>query len=58
MTSTLLTDELRALVGRTAVYTAPEPLGRAALRYFATAVGDTNPCGRTPVTPVRRATPT
>lgn len=43
MTRTLLTDELRALVGRSTVYTAPEPLGRAALRYFATAVGDSNP---------------
>ena len=39
----LLTDEVRALVGRTATYTAPEPLGRAAIRYFATAVGDDNP---------------
>ncbi|MFF3611530.1 MaoC family dehydratase [Streptomyces sp. NPDC002580] len=43
MTGPLLTDELRALIGRTVVYTAPEPLGRAALRYFANAVGDTNP---------------
>lgn len=57
MTRTLLTDELRALVGRTTVYTAPEPLGRAALRYFATAVGDSNPSTRTPVTPARTATP-
>lgn len=39
----LLTDELRALVGRTAAYTAPEPLGRAAIRYFALATGDDNP---------------
>ena len=39
----LLTDEVRALVGRTATYTAPEPLGRAAIRYFAMAVGDDNP---------------
>jgi acyl dehydratase len=39
----LLTDEVRALVGRTATYTAPEPLGRAAIRYFATATGDDNP---------------
>jgi acyl dehydratase len=38
----LLTDEVRALVGRTATYTAPEPLGRAAIRYFATATGDDN----------------
>ena len=40
---TLLTDEIRALVGRTKVYTAPEPLGAAAGRYFGLAVGDTNP---------------
>jgi acyl dehydratase len=39
----LLTDEIRALVGREAVYTAPEELGRAAIRYFALAVGDDNP---------------
>lgn len=39
----LLTDELRALVGRTATYTAPEPLGRASIRYFALATGDDNP---------------
>jgi acyl dehydratase len=39
----LLTDELRARIGETATYTAPEPLGRAAIRYFAVAVGDDNP---------------
>ena len=39
----LLTDEVRALEGRTAVYTAPEPLGAAAGRYFGLAVGDLNP---------------
>ena len=39
----LLTAEVRALVGRTATYTAPEPLGRAAIRYFAMATGDDNP---------------
>jgi acyl dehydratase len=36
-------DALRALVGREAVYEAPEELGRAAIRYFALAVGDDNP---------------
>ncbi len=41
--TTLLTDELRAMVGREVTYVAPEPLGRAALRYFARAVGDPNP---------------
>ena len=39
----LLTAEVRALVGRTATYTAPEALGRAAIRYFAMATGDDNP---------------
>lgn len=39
----LLTDAIRAFVGRQAVYTAPEELGRAAIRYFALAVGDENP---------------
>ena len=39
----LLTDEVRAWIGKEAVYTAPEPLGRAAIRYFALAVGDDNP---------------
>ncbi|HCK78944.1 MAG TPA: hypothetical protein DHW34_02890 [Actinobacteria bacterium] len=39
----LLTDELRARIGETAVYTAPEPVGRAAIRYYAMAVGDDNP---------------
>jgi acyl dehydratase len=40
---TLLTDEIRALEGRTKAYTAPEPLGAAAGRYFALAIGDDNP---------------
>lgn len=39
----LLNDEIRALVGRQVRYTAPEPLGRASIRYFARAVGDDNP---------------
>ncbi len=30
-------------VGREVAYTAPEPIGRASLRYFALAVGDDNP---------------
>lgn len=40
---TLLTDELRAMIGREVHYVAPEPLGRAGIRYFARAVGDPNP---------------
>ncbi|MBW5250549.1 MaoC family dehydratase N-terminal domain-containing protein [Streptomyces sp. P01-B04] len=43
-TPKLLTEELRAqLTGRTAVYTAPEVLGRAAIRYFALATGNADP---------------
>lgn len=40
---TLLTDEIRARLGETRRYTAPEELGRAAIRYFARAIGDDNP---------------
>lgn len=39
----LLTDDLRAMIGRSVTYTAPEELGRASLRYFARAVGDDDP---------------
>ena len=39
----LLTDELRAKVGATVTYTAPEPIGAAAGRYFALAMDDHNP---------------
>ncbi|HYT10919.1 MAG TPA: MaoC family dehydratase N-terminal domain-containing protein [Mycobacteriales bacterium] len=39
----LLTDEIRAMVGRQVSYPAPEPLGRAAIRYFALATGDEAP---------------
>ncbi len=39
----LLTEELRARIGETAIYTAPEYCGRPAFRYFASAVGDENP---------------
>ncbi|MGH8012426.1 MAG: FAS1-like dehydratase domain-containing protein [Candidatus Binataceae bacterium] len=34
---------MRAWVGREVSYTAPEALGRAAIRYFALAIGDDNP---------------
>jgi acyl dehydratase len=40
---TLLTDEIRAWIGREATYVAPEELGRNAIRYFALAIGDENP---------------
>jgi acyl dehydratase len=40
---TLLTDDILALVGSEASYTAPEEIGRASARYFARAVGDDNP---------------
>jgi len=39
----LLTDEVRAFIGREVTYEAPEPLGAAAIRYFALATGDSNP---------------
>ncbi|MEO6821104.1 MAG: MaoC family dehydratase N-terminal domain-containing protein [Candidatus Nanopelagicales bacterium] len=38
----LLTDELRARIGETRVYVAPEALSRASIRYYAVAVGDDN----------------
>lgn len=43
MPTSLMTDEVRALRGRTVTYTAPEPMGAAAGRYFGLAVGDDNP---------------
>jgi acyl dehydratase len=43
MTETMLTDDLRTRIGETRVYVAPEPIGRAAFRYFAQAIGDENP---------------
>jgi acyl dehydratase len=39
----LLTADLRAKVGTEVEYVSPEPLGSAAIRYFATAIGDANP---------------
>jgi acyl dehydratase len=39
----LLTDELKAWIGREARYPAREELGRASIRYFALALGDDNP---------------
>jgi acyl dehydratase len=41
--SGLLTPELRAMAGRQVTYTAPEELGRPALRYYALATRDDNP---------------
>lgn len=38
-----LPAELHGWIGREARYTAPEEVGRAAIRYFARAVGDDNP---------------
>jgi hypothetical protein len=43
LSGTLLSDEVRAQVGREVTYTAPEPLSAAAFRYFALAIGDENP---------------
>ncbi|HVL80565.1 MAG TPA: MaoC family dehydratase N-terminal domain-containing protein [Actinomycetota bacterium] len=45
---TLLTDEIRTHIGREVVYTANEEVGRAAIRYFARAMGDDNPLYRDP----------
>ena len=50
----LLTDAVRSQIGREASYTAPEELGRAAIRYFALAIGDDNPL-RTDVEHARSA---
>ena len=39
----LLTPALKARIGEEARFSSPEELGRAAIRYFALAVGDLNP---------------
>lgn len=39
----LLTDAVRACIGKEAHYPAKEELGRASIRYFALALGDDNP---------------
>ena len=39
----LLTPELKARVGEEARFESPDEVGRAAIRYFAVAVGDHNP---------------
>jgi acyl dehydratase len=39
----LLSEELKAWIGREAHYPAREELGRASIRYFALAMGDDNP---------------
>jgi acyl dehydratase len=39
----LLTDEVAALLGKEVVYEAPDEIGRASIRYFATAIGSDNP---------------
>jgi acyl dehydratase len=39
----LLTPELKARIGEERVFASPDELGRAAIRYFALAVGDLNP---------------
>lgn len=42
----LLTDELRAMIGMSVHYPAREALGRASIRYFAIAIDDDNPLYR------------
>lgn len=44
----LISPELRACVGLTARYTAPDALGAASFRYFALAIGDENPVYTSP----------
>lgn len=41
-----ITDDLKSWIGRESTYTAPEALGRAAIRYFALALDDDNPIYR------------
>ena len=41
--SSAISDELKSWIGREVTYTAPEELGRPAIRYFALATGDGNP---------------
>ena len=48
MSATLLTEEVRAYLHAKAIYQAPDPMGRAAFRYFARAIGDDNPLYRDP----------
>lgn len=38
-----MTAKVAAMIGAQATYHAPEELGRAAIRYFSLAVGDSNP---------------
>jgi len=40
---TRIADTLKGWIGRQATYSAPEELGRAAMRYFALALDDKNP---------------
>lgn len=44
--SSLLTDELRAWIGREVSYTMPEELSQASIRLFLRAIGDDNPLYR------------
>ena len=37
--TTLLTPDVEAFIGHVVTYVAPEPLGRASIRYFVTAIG-------------------
>ena len=38
-----MTEALKSCIGREVTYVAPEPIGRASIRYFAVATGDKNP---------------
>jgi len=39
----LITPEIKAMVGKEEVFSSPEEIGRATIRKFAAAMGDTNP---------------
>ncbi len=43
MTTGLLTEDVKAWIGREVTYESPDELGRASIRYFALAIGDENP---------------
>lgn len=38
-----LAETVRSLIGESRTFTAPEPLGRAAIRYFCLAIGEDDP---------------
>lgn len=43
MNGSFITLEMKALIGKETVFTAPEEIGRASIRLFAMAIGDSHP---------------